>query len=133
MVGSPNYVFLVYDGDSSPRAPGSAAIERVLSRYLTTRRIPFGESGLGDRSDHAPFVTAGIPVGGMFTGADGQKSQAEAAKFGGRAGEPYDPCYHRACDTLANVNDTALTRSADATLHALRVFARDVSQVRRLG
>ena len=133
MVGSPNYVFLVYDGDSSSRAPGSAAIERVLSRYLTTRRIPFGESALGDRSDHAPFVTAGIPVGGMFTGADGQKSQAEAAKFGGRAGEPYDPCYHRACDTLANVNDTALTRSADATLHALRVFARDVSQVRRLG
>ena len=133
MVGSPNYVLLVYDGDNSPRAPGSAAIERVLSRYLTTRRIPFGESTLGARSDHAPFVTAGIPVGGMFTGADGEKSQAEAATFGGRAGAPYDPCYHRACDTLANVNDTALTRSAEATLHALRTFARDVSRVRRPG
>jgi Zn-dependent M28 family amino/carboxypeptidase len=131
MVGSPNYVLLVYDGDSSSRASGSATIERVLSRYLTTRRIPFAESALGARSDHAPFVTAGIPVGGLFTGADGQKSQAEATKFGGRAGAPYDPCYHRACDTLANVNAAALTRSAEATLHALRVFARDVSQVRR--
>ena len=126
-------MLFVYDGDSSSAASGSAAIERVLSGYLTTRRIPFGESALGARSDHAPFVAAGIPVGGMFTGADGQKSQAEAAKFGGRAGEPYDACYHRACDTLANVNNTALTRSAEATLHALRVFARDVSQVRRPG
>jgi Zn-dependent M28 family amino/carboxypeptidase len=132
MVGSPNYVLLVYDGDSS-RGSGSAAIERVLSRYLTTRRIPFGESTLGARSDHAPFVAAGIPVGGIFTGADGQKSQAEAAKFGGRAGAPYDQCYHRACDTLANVNQTALTRSAEATLHTLRVFAQDVSGVRRPG
>ena len=80
MVGSPNYVLLVYDGDSSSQASGSAAIERVLSSYLTTRRIPFGESSLGARSDHAPFVAAGIPVGGMFTGAEGRKSQAEAVE-----------------------------------------------------
>jgi Zn-dependent M28 family amino/carboxypeptidase len=133
MVGSPNYVLLVYDGDSSSRAAGSAAIERVLARYLRSRRIPFGETAIGARSDHAPFVTAGIPVGGIFTGADGKKSQAEAATFGGRAEDLYDPCYHRACDTLANVNDTALTRSAETTHHALRVFARDVWGIRRPG
>jgi Zn-dependent M28 family amino/carboxypeptidase len=31
------------------------------------------ETALGG-SDHAPFAVAGIPVGGLFTGADGQKS-----------------------------------------------------------
>jgi Zn-dependent M28 family amino/carboxypeptidase len=133
MVGSPNYALLVYDGDSSERAPGSAAIEQVLERYLRSRGIPHGETSIGSRSDHAPFVAAEIPVGGVFTGAEGEKTQAEAALFGGRAGVPYDPCYHRACDTLANVNNTALTRSAEATLHALHAFGRDVSGVRRPG
>jgi aminopeptidase Y len=136
MVGSPNYVLHVYDGDGSlPRspdmAPGSAVVESVLAGYLTRQRIPYRQTQLGGSSDHAPFAAVGIPVGGLFTGADGIKSQSEAAAFGGRAGEPYDPCYHRACDTLANVNPTALVRAARASAHALRVFARDVSRLRR--
>jgi Zn-dependent M28 family amino/carboxypeptidase len=136
MVGSPNYVLFVYDGngslpnDADPPS-GSAAIEAALAGYLRTRRIPFRETQLDGSSDHAPFSAAGIPVGGLFTGADGQKSQADAATFGGRAGAPYDPCYHRACDTLANVNGTVLTRSANATAHALRIFARSVASIRR--
>jgi Zn-dependent M28 family amino/carboxypeptidase len=138
MVGSSNYVLSVYDGDGSlpdgvEPPPGSAAIERLLVGYLKTRKIPFRETQLGGSSDHASFAAVGIPIGGLFTGADGQKSQAEAATFGGRAGEPYDPCYHRACDTLANVNGTALSRAAQATAHVLRAFARSVATVRRSG
>jgi len=82
-------------------------------------------------SDHLPFARAGIPVGGLFTGAAGRKSAAQAAAFGGRAGEPYDPCYHRPCDTLANVSGTALTRVAQAAAHAIGLFAQDVSSVSR--
>jgi Zn-dependent M28 family amino/carboxypeptidase len=136
MVGSPNYVLFVYDGDGSlgngqPAPRGSAAIEAVLARYFTAQRVPFRETQLGGSSDHASFAATGIPVGGLFTGAAGTKSQAQAEAAGGRAGEPYDPCYHRACDTLANINETALVRAARASAHALRTFARDVSRVRR--
>jgi Zn-dependent M28 family amino/carboxypeptidase len=136
MVGSPNYVLFVYDGDgshgdASATPPGSAAVERALARYFTAQRIPFEQTQLGGSSDHAPFAAAGIPVGGLFTGADGRKSSAQAATFGGRAGEPFDPCYHRACDGLANVDETAVVRNARAAAHALSAFAQDVTAVRR--
>jgi Zn-dependent M28 family amino/carboxypeptidase len=134
MVGSPNYVLFVYDGDGSSgggHPAGSEAIERVFARYLAGRRLPIRKTAIGGRSDHAPFAAAGIPVGGVFTGADGEKSRSDATAFGGRAGAPYDPCYHRACDTIVNLNDVALVRSAQATAHAVRTFAADVSRVRR--
>jgi Zn-dependent M28 family amino/carboxypeptidase len=137
MVGSPNFALFVYDGDGSASRrsrgsppPGSAAVERVFTRYLASRGLAYREIGMGG-SDHLPFARAGIPVGGLFTGAAGRKSAAQALAFGGRTGEPYDPCYHRPCDTLANVSGTALTRVAQAAAHAIGLFAQDVSSVRR--
>ena len=137
MVGSPNFVPFVYDGDgstagSAPSLPqGSAAIERVLARSFTSRRLSYRQTSIGASSDHFPFAQAGIPVGGLFTGADGRKSAEEAAGFGGREGQPYDPCYHRACDRLTNVSAAALTRMAQAALHAIRHFAQDTSALGR--
>jgi Zn-dependent M28 family amino/carboxypeptidase len=137
MVGSPNFVPYVYDGDASSTgngvrlAPGSAVIERVFTRYFSSRDLPYRQTGIGGQSDHFPFAQAGIPVGGLFTGADGRKSPEEAAAFGGRAGQPYDPCYHRACDRLTNVSGAALTRMAGAALHAIRRFAADTSTLGR--
>jgi Zn-dependent M28 family amino/carboxypeptidase len=135
MVGSRNFVRFVYDGDGSAstgrsRFPaGSAAIEQVFTRYFRARKLPYDETGLGGGSDHAPFAGAGIPVGGLFTGADGRKSEPQAAAFGGRSGEQYDPCYHRPCDTLANVSATALDQLGRALAHAVARFAQDTSSV----
>jgi aminopeptidase Y len=135
MVASRNFTRFVYDGDGSassggtPLPPASAAVERVFARYFEARDLPFRETGMGG-SDHRSFAGAGIPVGGLFTGADGAKSQADAAAFGGRAGAPYDACYHRACDTVANVNWRALTGSTQAALFVVRAFARDTARVR---
>lgn len=136
MVGSRNYVSFVYDGDGSRSAgarswpAGSAAVERALARAFASRGLPRRETGIGGSSDHAPFAAAGIPVGGLFSGAEGRKSRGEAAAFGGRAGRPYDPCYHRACDTLANVNRVALARMAGVAADAIVSFSQDVSTVR---
>jgi Zn-dependent M28 family amino/carboxypeptidase len=137
MVGSPNFVPYVYDGDASSAGngvrvpPGSAVIERVFTRYFASRKLEYRQTGIGGQSDHFPFAQAGIPVGGLFTGADGRKSSEDAASFGGRAGQPYDPCYHRACDRLTNVSGAALTRMAGAALHTVRHFARDTSELGR--
>ena len=139
MVGSPNFVRFVYDGDGSasrPSAdlhPGSAAIERVFGSYFASQGLEYQETGIGGGSDHLPFARAGIPVGGLFTGADARKSASQAATFGGRADQPYDSCYHRACDNLANVSMRAVTQNARAAMHAIRLYARDVSSVRRPG
>jgi Peptidase family M28/PA domain len=112
MVGSPNFGRFVYDGERSP--PGSARIEALFSAHFAARGLDAEELPLGGGSDHAPFAQAGIPVGGLFTGADEPKSAALAGRFGGAAGRPYDSCYHKSCDTLANVDLRVLGQMADA-------------------
>jgi Zn-dependent M28 family amino/carboxypeptidase len=122
MVGSPNFGRFVYDGDSQP--PGSTRIEQLFRDYFAAHRQPVEEISLGGASDHAPFAEAGIPVGGLFTGADAAKTSAQADRFGGRAGRAYDSCYHQSCDTLANINFAALSQMADAAaVVALRLAA----------
>jgi hypothetical protein len=112
MVGSPNFGRLVYAGEGQPR--GSVAIENAFRAYFAGRRLPVEEVGLGGSSDHAAFARAGIPVGGLFTGGDELKSAEVAQRFGGEAGRSFDSCYHKACDTVANVDFGILDQMADA-------------------
>lgn len=112
MIGSPNPGYFVYDDDP--------ALEKIFQEYYTGLGIPTEIETEGDgRSDHAPFKSAGIPVGGLFSGADYTKTAAQAQKWGGTAGKRFDPCYHSSCDTTSNVNTTALDRNADAIAYAL--------------
>jgi Zn-dependent M28 family amino/carboxypeptidase len=95
--------------------------------------LRFRLASLGGASDHAPFARAGIPVGGLFTGADERKTPAQTTVFGGVAGAPYDACYHQACDRLANVDVAEATVLARAAAAVVARFARDVTAVRRGG
>ncbi len=134
MIASPNYVRLVYDGDGSatPQAGpnGSAAIEKVFLKYFARKGLATKPTAFDGRSDYGPFIDAGIPAGGLFTGAEGRKTAAEAATYGGTAGVAYDSCYHRACDTYANNNGPAFGQMADAAAHAVLHFAMTTSAVR---
>lgn len=135
MIGSPNHVFFIYDGDDSdavgagPGPGGSAEIEKVFERFFTERGIPFKGTDFSGRSDYGPFINAGIPSGGLFTGAEGIKTAQEAALWGGTAGQPYDPCYHQACDGYANNNDRALDVNSDAVAYASLQFAMSTEAV----
>jgi hypothetical protein len=71
----------------------------------------------------------GIPAGGLFTGAEGIKTEEQAAIYDGAAGEPYDPCYHQSCDTYAHNSDVALNQMSDAIAHATLTFAMTTSAV----
>ncbi len=109
MVGSPNGGSFVFDGDGSsgflPGPDGSEEIEAAFERAFDALHLPEAPADLElGRTDSAPFAEAGIPVGGVFSGADGAKSASEAKAFGGEAGEPYDPCYHQACDRVGDVD-----------------------------
>jgi Zn-dependent M28 family amino/carboxypeptidase len=128
MVGSPNFVRFVYDGDGSatPLAgpPGSDVIEQVFLDYFASQGLATDPTAFDGRSDYGPFIEAGIPAGGLFTGAEGEKTPAQAAVYGGTAGIQYDPCYHLACDTLANVSETGLDQMTDAIAHAVLFFSK---------
>ncbi|MET9456599.1 M28 family metallopeptidase [Streptomyces canus] len=112
MIGSPNPGYFVYDDDP--------AIEKTFKAYYAGLGVPTEIETEGDgRSDHAPFKNAGVPVGGLFSGADYVKTAAQAAKWGGTSGLAFDRCYHSSCDTTANINDTALDRNSDAVAYAV--------------
>ena len=135
MVGSPNPVFFVYDGDDSdatgagPGPSGSDRIEKTFEAFYAQRQVPFKGTDFSGRSDYGPFIAAGIPSGGLFTGAEGVKTAEEAAIWGGTAGRAYDPCYHQACDTLGNVDLHALDVNSDAMGFAILQYAMNTSDI----
>lgn len=137
MVGSPNFVRFVYDGDGSDTEVagpnGSKNIERVFLDYfgLVTDESPLATepTAFDGRSDYGPFIAVGIPAGGLFSGAEGIKTAEQAAIYGGTEGLAYDPCYHQACDDFDNNSDEALHQLTDAAAHSVLNFAMATAAV----
>jgi Zn-dependent M28 family amino/carboxypeptidase len=127
MIASPNFVRFVYDGDGSdtPTAgpPGSAQIEQIFLDWFDSQGLATDPTAFDGRSDYGPFIARGAPAGGLFTGAEGIKTQAQADVYGGVAGEAYDRCYHQACDTISNLNNTAFDQMSDGAATALVTLA----------
>ncbi|WP_369216735.1 M28 family metallopeptidase [Streptomyces flavofungini] len=118
MIASPNPGYFVYDDDPT--------IEKTFKDYYAGLNVATEIETEGDgRSDHAPFKNVGIPVGGLFSGAERAKSSAQAQKWGGTAGQAFDRCYHSSCDSTSNINDTALDRNSDAIAHAIWTLSTD--------
>lgn len=131
MLGSTNYVRFVYDGDGSDTGasgpPGSAQIEDIFTDYFDDQGMASDPTAFDGRSDYGPFIDVGIPAGGLFSGAEGVKTPEQAATYGGTAGQPYDPCYHQACDDMTNLSPSALRELGDAAAHSIWTLARTKS------
>ena len=137
MIGSPNYVRFIYDGDNSAFAPdgvnvfagppGSGEIESIFESYFAGQGLASDPTPFSGRSDYGPFIAAGIPAGGLFTGAEGIKTAEQAATYGGTAGVAYDPNYHGAGDDITNISTKALGEMADAAAHTTFTMGRSRS------
>ena len=137
MIASPNYGLFVYDGDNSdgvgagPGPEGSAQLERDITDFMDSRGLPHEGTDFTGRSDYGPFIEVGIPSGGTFTGAEGIKTAAQAAKFGGQAGVAYDVNYHAKGDDITNINMTAFDANIDVIANAVGTYAHDISSLKR--
>jgi Zn-dependent M28 family amino/carboxypeptidase len=135
MVASPNYIFMIYDGDESQfPAPvevpaGSVQIEDLFESYFTSVGQPYDDAEFSGRSDYEAFILEGIPAGGLFTGAEVIKTAEQEEIWGGVAGESYDQCYHQACDTIDNVNVEALDVNIDAIALAILAYSYSTESV----
>lgn len=134
MIGSPNYVRFVYDGDNSlgtgVQGPeGSAQIEDLFTDYFTSQGLASEETEFSGRSDYGPFLEVDIASGGLFTGAEGVKTEEQAAEYGGTAGEWYDPCYHQVCDDRSNISEDAIDEMSDAVAHAVYTMSQSTALV----
>jgi Zn-dependent M28 family amino/carboxypeptidase len=136
MVGSPNYIFMVYDADESTFEaapvivpPGSTAIEDLYESYYTMVGEPYDDTAFDGRSDYQAFIDAGIPSGGLFTGAEEPKTAEQQAIWGGTVGAQFDPCYHSACDDIDNVDLHALEVNSDLIAFAMLTYAYSTETV----
>ncbi|MFD3445177.1 M20/M25/M40 family metallo-hydrolase [Microbacteriaceae bacterium 4G12] len=127
MVGSPNGVRSVHDGDGSDFGnggpDGSLDIEEVFLRFFAENSLDAETTPFDDGSDYAPFLDAGIPAGGLFTGDSATKSAEQARSYGGVVGRDLDPCYHESCDTIDNVNEDLLEDMSGALAYTTAAFA----------
>ena len=125
MVASPNYARQVYDGNGSTFGAdvsgpnGSGFIEGLFTRWFDSQGQAHEPIPFDGRSDYVAFTDAGIPAGGIFTGAEKIKTHEEFLLFGGTEGQPLDPCYHQACDNVSNLNLKALGEMKDAAADVL--------------
>jgi Zn-dependent M28 family amino/carboxypeptidase len=95
----------------------------VRRRRQVEQEEPYDVTAFDGRSDYQAFIEAGIPSGGLFTGAEVPKTTEQATIRGGTAGEQFDPCYHLACDTVDNVDLHALEVNSDLIAFAQLTFA----------
>ncbi|HEY9336628.1 MAG TPA: M28 family metallopeptidase [Kribbella sp.] len=119
MIASPNPGYFVYDDN-----PAGDGARDDLVAYFTSKSVQTEFIDVQGRSDHAAFRSLGIPTAGTFSGAEDTKTSAQASKWGGTAGSAFDPCYHRSCDTINNLNLTSLDRQIDAIGHMIWNYAQ---------
>ena len=139
VLGSPNAGFFTHDGDQSgPPSPGiafgdvpdgSAGIERTLAGYLYMAGKRPADMPLSTRSDYHPFMVAGVPIGGVTTGASQTKTAVQERLWGGQAGVPFDPNYQGPRDTIDNVNREALAVMGSAAAFAVGTYAESIGGV----
>jgi aminopeptidase S len=127
MVGSPNGIRAVHDGDGSEFGSGgpdgSREIEEVFFRYFEKNSLDAESTPFDGGSDYAAFLDAGIPAGGLFTGDRQPKNSQQAQSYGGTVGRDLDPCYHRGCDTIENVSENLLRDMSGALAYVTATFA----------
>jgi Zn-dependent M28 family amino/carboxypeptidase len=136
MLASPNPGYFTYDGDQSlpadkrgsPVVPeGSAGIERSLAAYLNSAGKTPQDTSFDGRSDYDGFTQAGIPSGGLFSGAENKKTPEEAKLWGGEADQPYDPNYHKSTDTLDHIDRAELGINGGGVAYVTGLYAQDIN------
>ena len=127
MIASSNAGYFVLGGEgktvakSGPR--GSAQVACVLVEQLAATGVVARTVTFDRESDYAAFIDAGIPSGGVWSGDRKKKSGKQARRWGGRAGEPFDPRYHTRRDRLDKLDSTALDRFTRAVAGTVAHFA----------
>lgn len=136
MLGSPNPGYFTYDGDQSiaPRKgdaavrvnEGAAGIERTLVAYLKGEGKAAQDTPYDGRSDYDAFIAAGIPAGGLFSGAEENKTVEQQKLWGGTANAPFDPNYHKPTDTLDHIDRTSLGIQGGGVAYSVGLYAQDL-------
>ncbi|KAJ9144606.1 Peptide hydrolase [Pleurostoma richardsiae] len=107
MIASPFPMYEISSYENSGIGPS------LLEEYIVAQGKEVSYSEFDDRSDYAGFIALGIPTAALFTGD----------------GEPWDPCYHQACDDIDNINWEAYVINTKAAGRAAVTLALSLEGV----
>jgi aminopeptidase S len=127
MIASSNAGYFVQGGEGKSRKkfgpPGSAQVAVVLVEQLAAAGVVARTVAFDGESDFAPFINAGIPSGGVMTGDRQKKTEKQALRWGGKAGERFDPQYHTPRDRIDKLDLVAMDRFTRALAGTVAHFA----------
>lgn len=138
MAASPNFIFGIYNGrTASQETPcqaliGSNKVTDLYRDWLIKQNLPWDLRDLNSRSDYGPFLAAGVVAGGVATGSDAVKTAEQREKYrqslgennAGFAGAILDPCYHLACDTIANIHQYGYEKLIQTAAYGLEYLGQ---------
>jgi len=137
MLGSLNFVNYIYNATEyiPPNTPlqayqGSKILTDLFGQFYDENGLPRDADRFDGRSDYGPFLVAGIPAGGVDAGADKTKTAEQLQRYysvtgwGGIQGVILDQCYHRACDTIANIHWGCYTNMSRSAAYVLEILAQ---------
>lgn len=124
MMASPNYEYEVYDANNKDHPNGSGDLKDLYVDWYESKGLNYTFVPFDGRSDYVGFIDTGIPAGGIATGAEGVKSKEAQQKFGGKAGDWFDPCYHQLCDDLSNPDYEAWVINTQLIAHSVATYAK---------
>lgn len=139
MAASPNFIFGIYDAktasnetSSTAALTGSQKVTDLYRDWFIKQHLPWDFRDFNSRSDYGPFLAAGVAAGGVATGSDAVKTVAQRENYRklvgeentGFAGAILDPCYHLACDTVANVHQFGYERLIQAAAYGLEYLGQ---------
>ena len=132
MLGSPNYVPYIYDGQTAPEKIKTSSGKLQSLYEVFFKSLPplskFSDNyhllPMTGGSDFYSFLEIGIPSGGLATGAADIKTMEDRHRFGGLANAAHDPCYHKSCDTVDNVAQDVLEVMAKSVGFVVESLAR---------
>lgn len=123
MLASPNFAYQIYNATNAENPTGSEELRNLYIDWYEAHDLNYTFIPFDGRSDYDGFIRAGIPAGGIATGAEGVKTAEEVEMFGGKEGAWYDACYHELCDDTGNVNATAWELNTKLVAHSVATYA----------
>ncbi|KAF3986356.1 hypothetical protein FT663_04001 [Candidozyma haemuli var. vulneris] len=124
MMASPNYEYEVYDANNKDHPNGSGDLKDLYIKWYKEQGLNYTLIEFDGRSDYVGFIDAGIPAGGIATGAEKVKTKKGQEQFGGEAGKWFDPCYHQLCDDLSNPDYDAWLVNTKLIAHSVATYAK---------
>lgn len=128
MIASPNYAYMIYDGDGSAfnlsGPAGSAQIEALFEGYYAAAGKTYNATAFDGRSDYGPFLDVGIAAGGIFTGAEETKTVEGQDVWGGEEELAYDANYHQVGDDIFNLALDAFWLNTKLIAHSVATYAK---------